>query len=106
MRSEMCLLLEQQGVAVEIHHHEVAAAGQREIGTRFSTLVQRADWNQIFKYTVFNVAQLYGKTATFMPKPLFVNNSSGIDVQQSMWEVGENQVGISEERRRVSRDSR
>src|SRR5690625_4777883 len=90
MRSEMCLLLEQQGVPVEIHHHEVAAAGQLEIGTRFSTLVERADWNQIFKYTVFNVAQLYGKTATFMPKPLYGDNGSGMHVHQSIWKDGEN----------------
>lgn len=90
MRSEMCLLLEQQGVPVEIHHHEVAAAGQLEIGTRFSTLVERADWNQIFKYTVFNVAHLYGKTATFMPKPLLGDNGSGMHVHQSIWKNGEN----------------
>src|SRR3546814_8608160 len=62
MRSEMCPLLEQQGVPVEVHHHEVAGPGQLEIGTRFSTLVQRADWNQILKYTVHNVAHVYGKT--------------------------------------------
>lgn len=90
MRSEMCLLLEQQGVPVEIHHHEVAAAGQLEIGTRFSTLVERADWNQIFKYTVFNVAQIYGKTATFMPKPLFGDNGSGMHIHQSIWKEGKN----------------
>lgn len=56
MRSEMCLLLEQMGVPVEVHHHEVAGQGQNEIGTKFSTLVQRADWTQILKYVVFNVA--------------------------------------------------
>ena len=70
MRSEMCTLLEQQGVDVEIHHHEVGGAGQCEIGTRFNTLVKRADWTQILKYTVHNVAAAYGKTATFMPKPI------------------------------------
>jgi len=66
IRSEMCLLLEQQGVEVEVHHHEVAAPGQCEIGTKFSTLVKRADWLQIMKYTIWNVAASYGKTATFM----------------------------------------
>lgn len=90
MRSEMCLLLEQQGVPVEIHHSEVAAAGQLEIGTAFSTLVKRADWNQILKYTVHNVAQVYGKTATFMPKPVIGDNGSGMHVHQSLWKDGVN----------------
>ena len=90
MRSEMCLLLEQQGVPVEVHHHEVAAGGQMEIGTRFSTLVQRADWNQILKYTVRNVAHVYGKTATFMPKPIVGDNGSGMHVHQSIWKDGQN----------------
>lgn len=90
MRSEMCLLLEQQGVPVEIHHHEVAGPGQLEIGTRFSTLVERADWNQILKYTVRNVAHVYGKTATFMPKPIVGDNGSGMHVHQSIWKDGQN----------------
>ncbi|HLU79571.1 MAG TPA: type I glutamate--ammonia ligase [Burkholderiaceae bacterium] len=90
MRSEMCLLLEQQGVPVEVHHHEVAGPGQLEIGTRFSTLVQRADWNQILKYTVRNVAHVYGKTATFMPKPIVGDNGSGMHVHQSIWKDGQN----------------
>jgi len=90
MRSEMCLLLEQQGVPVEVHHHEVGGAGQLEIGTRFSTLVQRADWNQILKYTVMNVAHVYGKTATFMPKPIVGDNGSGMHVHQSIWKDGQN----------------
>jgi len=90
MRSEMCLLLEQQGVPVEVHHHEVGGAGQLEIGTRFSTLVQRADWNQILKYTVHNVAHVYGKTATFMPKPVIGDNGSGMHVHQSIWKDGQN----------------
>lgn len=90
MRSEMCLLLEQQGVPVEIHHHEVGGSGQLEIGTRFSTLVQRADWNQILKYTVLNVAQIYGKTATFMPKPIVGEAGSGMHVHQSIWKDGQN----------------
>src|SRR5690554_3626926 len=90
MRSEMCLLLEQQGVPVEVHHHEVAGAGQLEIGTQFSTLVERADWNQILKYTVHNVAHVYGKTATFMPKPIVGDNGSGMHVHQSIWKDGQN----------------
>ncbi|UCG97826.1 MAG: type I glutamate--ammonia ligase [Burkholderiales bacterium] len=90
MRSEMCLLLEQQGVEVEVHHHEVAAPGQCEIGTRFNTLVKRADWLQILKYTVWNVAASYGKTATFMPKPVVGDNGSGMHVHQSVWKDGQN----------------
>jgi glutamine synthetase len=90
IRSEMCLLLEQQGVEVEVHHHEVAAPGQCEIGTKFSTLVKRADWLQILKYTVWNVAASYGKTATFMPKPVVGDNGSGMHVHQSVWRDGSN----------------
>ncbi|GGX07817.1 glutamine synthetase [Pigmentiphaga litoralis] len=90
LRSEMCLLLEQQGVPVEVHHHEVAGPGQLEIGTKFSTLVQRADWNQIMKYTIWNVAAAYGKTATFMPKPIVGDNGSGMHVHQSIWKDGQN----------------
>lgn len=90
LRSEMCLLLEQQGVPVEVHHHEVAGAGQLEIGTKFSTLLQRADWNQILKYTIHNVAHVYGKTATFMPKPIVGDNGSGMHVHQSIWKDGQN----------------
>ena len=86
----MVTLLEQQGVPCEVHHHEVGAAGQCEIGTRFSTLVQRADWLQILKYTVWNVTAAYGKTATFMPKPMFGDNGSGMHVHQSIWKDGQN----------------
>lgn len=102
MRSEMSLLLEQQGVPVEIHHHEVGGSGQLEIGTRFATLVQRADWNQILKFTVHNVAHVYGKTATFMPKPVVGEAGSGMHVHQSIWKDGHNQfagdsyAGLSE----------
>jgi len=90
IRSEMCMLLEQQGVEVEVHHHEVAAPGQCEIGTKFETLVKRADWLQILKYTVWNVAASYGKTATFMPKPVVGDNGSGMHVHQSVWKDGTN----------------
>ncbi len=90
MRSAMCLALEEQGVEVEVHHHEVAAPGQCEIGTKFNTLVKRADWLQILKYTVWNVARAYGKTATFMPKPVVGDNGSGMHVHQSVWKGGQN----------------
>ncbi|MCO5118526.1 MAG: type I glutamate--ammonia ligase [Burkholderiaceae bacterium] len=90
MRSEMCLILEQMGVPVEVHHHEVAGAGQCEIGTRFAELVTRADWTQRLKYVVHNVAHSYGKTATFMPKPVVGDNGSGMHCHQSIWKAGEN----------------
>lgn len=90
IRNAMCLALEQQGVEVEVHHHEVAAAGQNEIGTKFEKLVKRADWMQILKYTVQMVAASYGKTATFMPKPIVGDNGSGMHVHQSIWKGGQN----------------
>src|SRR5450830_973010 len=90
IRNAMCLAMEQQGVEVEVHHHEVAAPGQCEIGTKFEKLVKRADWLQILKYTVWNVAHSYGKTATFMPKPVVGDNGSGMHVHQSIWKDGEN----------------
>src|SRR6187200_1841224 len=90
IRNAMCIALEQQGVEVEVHHHEVAAPGQCEIGTKFERLVKRADWNQILKYTVQMVASSYGKTATFMPKPVVGDNGSGMHVHQSIWKGGQN----------------
>ncbi len=86
----MCLLLESVGIPVEVHHHEVAGAGQCEIGTKFSTLVERADWTLLQKYVIHNVANAYGKTATFMPKPYARDNGSGMHVHPSIWKVGKN----------------
>ncbi len=90
LRSAMCLALEQMGVEVEVHHHEVANAGQCEIGTKFAPLVQRADWLLRLKYAVHNTAAAYGKTATFMPKPIVGDNGSGMHVHQSIFKGGNN----------------
>jgi len=90
IRAAMCMAMEEMGVPVEVHHHEVATAGQCEIGTKFDTLVRRADMNQVLKYCVLNVARSYGKTATFMPKPLVGDNGNGMHVHQSLSKNGEN----------------
>ncbi|MCZ2204358.1 type I glutamate--ammonia ligase [Bartonella sp. A05] len=87
MRSEMLTALTDMGVRVEKHHHEVAAA-QHELGIRFDTLVREADKMQIFKYVVHQIANSYGKTATFMPKPVFGDNGSGMHVHISIWKDG------------------
>jgi len=90
IRAEISLVLESLGIPVEVFHHEVAGAGQNEIGTKFSTLVERADWTQKLKYVIWNVCHAYGKTATFMPKPLQGDNGSGMHVHQSIWKDGKN----------------
>src|SRR5205814_8906338 len=89
LRSEMVETMEECGIVIECHHHEVATAGQCEIDQRFDTLVKSADNMMLYKYIVRNVAQQYGKTATFMPKPLFGDNGSGMHTHQSIWKQGQ-----------------
>ncbi|HET6522143.1 MAG TPA: type I glutamate--ammonia ligase [Geminicoccaceae bacterium] len=88
MRTEMALVMERIGLTVECHHHEVATAGQCEIDMRFDTLLRMADSLMKYKYVVKNVARRHGKTATFMPKPLFGDNGSGMHTHQSLWKDG------------------
>jgi glutamine synthetase len=101
LRTEMVTVIKQMGVEVEKHHHEVAAS-QHELGIKFATLVKCADNMQIYKYVVHNVAHTYGKTATFMPKPVFGDNGSGMHVHQSIWKgstplfAGKHYAGLSD----------
>ncbi len=90
LRSKIVMAIEECGVEMEIHHHEVATAGQTELGMRFTTLTRMADHLLIYKYIAKNVARQNGKTATFMPKPVFGDNGSGMHVHQSLWKSGKN----------------
>ncbi|HBP17930.1 MAG TPA: type I glutamate--ammonia ligase [Planctomycetes bacterium] len=90
LRSKMISVLRAVGIDAELHHHEVASAGQQELGFKFGTLVQQADSSLKYKYVIKNVAHRYGKTATFMPKPLFEENGSGMHVHCSLWKEGQN----------------
>jgi glutamine synthetase len=87
LRAEMVTVMAEMGVDVEKHHHEVAPA-QHELGVKFGSMLRTADVMQIYKYVVHNVAQAYGKTATFMPKPIYGDNGSGMHVHQSLWKAG------------------
>lgn len=90
IRTEMMLVLEQVGVQVELHHHEVATGGQCEIDMRFDSLTRMGDKILKFKYVIKNVARRYDKTVTLMPKPLFMDNGSGMHTHQSLWKNGKN----------------
>jgi len=103
LRTEMVLLLEENGVPVEAQHHEVGGPGQAEIDIRFNTLLKTADNMLLYKYIAKNVARRHGKTVTFMPKPVFGDNGSGMHVHQSLWKGekplfydGEGYAGISQ----------
>lgn len=102
LRTDVSLIMKQVGISVELHHHEVATAGQSEIGMRFDDLIRIADKLMWFKYIVKNVAARAGKTATFMPKPLAGDNGNGMHVHQSLWKdgkplfAGDEYAGLSE----------
>lgn len=89
MRTEMLLTMAECGVPIEKHHHEVATGGQNELGFRFATLIEAADYLMTYKYVIKNVAKKYGKTVTFMPKPLFNDNGSGMHTHMSIWKSGQ-----------------
>ena len=90
MRVEIILKMIEAGVKIEVHHHEVATAGQCEIDMRYNSMVKMGDQMQMYKYVVKNVCKKHGKVATFMPKPLFKDNGSGMHVHQSLWKDGKN----------------
>ena len=89
IRTEMLLTMAQCGVPIEKHHHEVATGGQNELGIRFAPIIEAADYLMTYKYVIKNVARKHGKTVTFMPKPLFNDNGSGMHTHQSIWKDGE-----------------
>src|SRR5580658_3706981 len=88
LRSEMVLTMEKAGLDIECHHHEVATGGQSEIDQRYNSMVKSADGMMIYKYIIRNVAYQYGKTVTFMPKPIYQDNGSGMHTHQSLWKDG------------------
>jgi glutamine synthetase len=102
IRTEMLLTMAKCGVPIEKQHHEVATGGQCELGFRFGRLIEAADWLMTYKYVIKNVAKKYGKTVTFMPKPIFGDNGSGMHCHQSIWKdgqplfAGDKYAGLSE----------
>ncbi|MEH2457481.1 type I glutamate--ammonia ligase [Nostoc sp.] len=102
IRTEMLLTMAELGVPIEKHHHEVATGGQCELGFQFGKLIEAADWLMIYKYVIKNVAKKHGKTVTFMPKPIFGDNGSGMHCHQSIWKdgkplfAGDKYAGLSE----------